>query len=63
MENLIAWILMAAVSLPVSFLVARGCLRGVIRLMSGGVGRDGDRRPRGYPGLSYSSGGIGRDVL
>jgi hypothetical protein len=34
MENLIAWILMAAVSLPISFLVARGCLRGVVRLMS-----------------------------
>ena len=47
MENLIAWILMAAVSLPISFLVARGCLRGVLRLMS-----EGDRRPRGYPGLS-----------
>ena len=27
MENLIAWILMAAISLPISFLVARGCLR------------------------------------
>ena len=27
MENLIAWILMAAISLPVSFLVARGCLQ------------------------------------
>lgn len=37
MENLIAWILMAAVSLPVSFFVARGCLRGVMRLMSAGV--------------------------
>ena len=36
MENLIAWILMAAISLPVSFLVARGCLRGVVRLMSKG---------------------------
>ena len=47
MENLIAWILMAAVSLPVSFLVARGCLRGVIRLLSKDV------RPRGYPGLSH----------
>ncbi len=35
MENLIAWILMAAISLPISFLVARGCLRGVVRLMSG----------------------------
>jgi hypothetical protein len=33
MENLIAWILMAAVSLPISFLAARGCLRGVLRLM------------------------------
>jgi hypothetical protein len=40
MENLIAWILMAAVSLPISFLVARGCLRGVIRLMSGGMRHD-----------------------
>ena len=34
MENVIAWILMAAVSLPISFLVARGCLRGLMRLMS-----------------------------
>jgi hypothetical protein len=58
MENLIAWILMAAVSLPISFLAARGCLRGVLRLM--GVR---DRRPRGYPGLSYSGGGTRRDVL
>ena len=31
---------MAAISLPISFLVARGCLRGVVRLMSGGVRRD-----------------------
>jgi len=63
MENLIAWILMAAVSLPISFLAARGCLRGVLRLMSGGMRRDGDRRPGGYPGLSYASGGTRRDVL
>jgi hypothetical protein len=54
MENLIAWILMAAVSLPISFLAARGCLRGVLRLMSL---RD---RPGG---LSYASGGTRRDVL
>jgi hypothetical protein len=54
MENLIAWILMAAVSLPISFLAARGCLRGVLRLMSV---RD---RPGG---LSYASGGTQRDVL
>ena len=40
MENLIAWILMAAISLPVSFLVARGCLRGVVRLMREGTRRD-----------------------
>ncbi|MCX6626122.1 MAG: hypothetical protein NTW28_00635 [Candidatus Solibacter sp.] len=33
MENLIAWLLMAAVSLPISFLAARACLRGVIRLL------------------------------
>jgi hypothetical protein len=59
MENLIAWILMAAVSLPISFLVARGCLRGVIRLMSGGIRREGD----GPGGLSYSSGEMRRDVL
>lgn len=37
METLIAWILMAAVSLPISFLVARGCLRGVMRLINGGI--------------------------
>ena len=64
MENLIAWILMAAVSLPISFLAARGCLRGVLRLMisgdrpagrsyaSGGMRRDGDR-----------PGGLSHDVL
>jgi hypothetical protein len=34
MENLIAWILMAAISLPISFLMARACLGGVMRLMS-----------------------------
>ena len=34
MENLIAWTLMAGVSLPLSFLIARGCLRGLVRLMS-----------------------------
>ena len=54
MENLLAWILMAAVSLPISFLAARGCLRGVLRLMSV---RD---RP---VGLSYASGETRRDVL
>jgi hypothetical protein len=40
MENFIAWVLMAAISLPISFVVARGCLQGVMRLMSGGARRD-----------------------
>jgi len=40
MENLIAWILMAAISLPLSFLMARGCLNGLMRLMNGGMRRD-----------------------
>ena len=40
MENLIAWIMMAAISLPVSFLVARGCLEGLMRLMSRETGRE-----------------------
>jgi len=40
MENLVAWILMAAISLPISFLVARSCLRGVMHLMSEGMRRD-----------------------
>ena len=38
MENLIAWTLMAGISLPLSFLIARGCLRGLVRLMGTGVG-------------------------
>ena len=40
MENLIAWILMAAISLPISFLMARGCLQGVMRLMTKETGRE-----------------------
>ena len=40
MENFIAWILMAAISLPISILVARGCLQGVMRLMSRGTVRE-----------------------
>ena len=35
MENVIACILMAAISLPVSFFAARVCLRGVVRLVAG----------------------------
>jgi hypothetical protein len=40
MENVIAWILIAAISLPLSFLMARSCLRGVMHLMNGGARRD-----------------------
>jgi hypothetical protein len=35
MENVLACILMAAVSLPLSFYTARVCLRGVVRLVQG----------------------------
>ncbi|HXA51264.1 MAG TPA: hypothetical protein VNV86_13205 [Candidatus Acidoferrum sp.] len=35
MENLIACVLMAAISLPLSFFAARGCLRGVVRIVTG----------------------------
>ncbi len=35
MENFLACILMAAISLPLSFFAARGCLRGVVRLVTG----------------------------
>ena len=35
MENLIGCAVMAAITFPVSFFVARGCLRAVIRLISG----------------------------
>ena len=50
MENLIAWLLMAGVSLPLSFLIARGCLRGLVRLMSAGTS-------------ASVNGGVRRDVL
>ncbi len=35
MENVVACILMAAVSLPLSYFAARGCLRGVVRIVTG----------------------------
>ncbi|MEO8596200.1 MAG: hypothetical protein ABI759_22970 [Candidatus Solibacter sp.] len=37
MENFIAWTVMAGVSLPLSYLIARGCLRGLVRLMTLGT--------------------------
>jgi hypothetical protein len=40
MDNVLACVLMAAISFPVSFFIARGCLRGVIRLVTGSHGRD-----------------------
>jgi len=40
MQNMAGCILMAAITFPVSFLVARGCLRGVVRLIQGAQNRD-----------------------
>jgi hypothetical protein len=35
MENLLVCILMAAISLPLSFFAARICLQGVVRIVTG----------------------------
>ena len=40
MDNAFGCILMAAATFPVSFFVARACLRGVIRMVTGGTHRD-----------------------
>ena len=40
MENFLGCVLMAAITLPVSFFVARSCLRGVIRIVTGSENRD-----------------------
>jgi hypothetical protein len=34
MDNLLAWILMAAISLPLSYFMALGCLRALVRMLS-----------------------------
>jgi hypothetical protein len=34
MDNVLGCVLMAAITLPISFYIARGCLRGLIRIMS-----------------------------
>ena len=34
MESILGCVLMAAITFPVSFLVARSCLRGVIRIVT-----------------------------
>ena len=40
MDNIVGCVLMAAITFPVSFLVARSCLRVVIRIVTGGGNRD-----------------------
>ncbi len=40
MGNIVGCVVAAAVTFPVSFWVARSCLRGVIRLVTGGENRD-----------------------
>ena len=40
MENVFGCVLMAGVSLPVSYFLARGCLRRVLRIMAGNERRD-----------------------
>jgi hypothetical protein len=40
MDSFVGCVLMAAITFPVSFFVARGCLRGVIRIITGGTERD-----------------------
>jgi hypothetical protein len=34
MDNVLGCVLMAAISLPVSYLMARACLRGVVRVVT-----------------------------
>jgi hypothetical protein len=34
MDNVLGCVLMAAITLPTSYFIARGCLRGLIRVMS-----------------------------
>ncbi|HUK17032.1 MAG TPA: hypothetical protein VLW65_11495 [Bryobacteraceae bacterium] len=40
MQNALGCILMVAITFPVSFLVARSCLRGLIRILNGNQNRD-----------------------
>ena len=40
MSNVLGCVLMAAITFPVAFFLARSCLRGVIRLVTGGANRD-----------------------
>ena len=40
MENIFGCVLMAAITFPVSFFVARTCLKGVVRMVTGSSNRD-----------------------
>ena len=40
MTNVLGCLLMAAITFPVSFFLARTCLRGVIRIVTGSENRD-----------------------
>ena len=40
MDNVFGCVLMVAITFPVSFFVARGCLQGVMRVLNGGQNRD-----------------------
>ena len=40
MDSVFGCILMAAITFPVSFLVAGACLRGVLRIVTGSENRD-----------------------
>ena len=40
MDSVVASIVMAAITFPISFFVARGCLRGLIRIIDGSRDRD-----------------------
>jgi hypothetical protein len=40
MYNVVGVVVMAAVTFPVSFFIARSCLRGVLRIVTGGENRD-----------------------
>ena len=40
MGSFLGSVLMAAITFPVAFFMARGCLRGVIRIITGGERHD-----------------------
>jgi hypothetical protein len=40
MQNALSCILMVAITFPVSFVVARSCLQGVVRMLNGSQNRD-----------------------